>query len=159
MNQGPGWTDRIVQCIYWVAYRLHLLWTFVFRPATEGVWIAVWHQGQLLLIKNSYRRFITLPGGGMDNGETPLAAAIRELREEVGIEASQTDLSLYKQYLSLCEFKHDRINLFELELTEQPTIHIDNHEVSWAQITTGQDALKLKLFPTLRVYLEDKQVR
>jgi 8-oxo-dGTP pyrophosphatase MutT (NUDIX family) len=156
MSEAPLWRDRAVQCIYWVAYRLHLLWTFVFRPATEGVWVAVWCQGQLLLIKNSYRRFITLPGGGMDGGETPLAAALRELREEVGIETSPQNLFLFKRYLSQCEYKHDRINLFELELVERPVVRIDNREVSWAQVATVEDALGMKLFPTLRCYLEDK---
>lgn len=156
-NKHPRFIDNVFQCVYWIAYRLHLIWTFLFRPANEGAWIAVWCQGRLLLIKNSYRSTLTLPGGGMDNNETPLAAATRELREEVGIEARPQDLSFYKQYFSLCEFKRDHINLFELELTEQPRIEIDNREVSWAGIFSAEQALELKLFPALRWYLEDKQ--
>jgi 8-oxo-dGTP pyrophosphatase MutT (NUDIX family) len=35
---------------------------------------------------------IALPGGGLDPGETPEAAAIRELEEELGIPASQVML-------------------------------------------------------------------
>ena len=157
VTEAPRPGDRIVQFVYWVAYRLHLLWAFLFRPATEGVWVAVWSHGNLLLIKNSYRSTITLPGGGMGHNETPVDAAVRELREEVGIEARPESLTLFDRYFSLCEFKRDHINLFELELAEQPVVDIDNREVAWATICSAEQALNLNLFPALRCYLEDKQ--
>ena len=84
--------DRAFQLAYYVAYRLHLAWNFLFRPQCHGVWVAVWSQGQLLLIKNAYRSSITLPGGSIDGVEQPVQAALRELREEVGIEAKPHEL-------------------------------------------------------------------
>ncbi len=40
---------------------------------------------QLLIIKNNYKDYWSLPGGIVDLGETPRQAAIREVTEEVGI--------------------------------------------------------------------------
>jgi 8-oxo-dGTP diphosphatase len=149
--------DRAFQLTYYVAYRLHLAWNFLFRPECHGVWVAVWSQGHLLLIKNAYRSSITLPGGSIDGAEQPVHAALRELREEVDIEAKPDDLVFWGQYLSLVEYKHDHINLFELELSAPPAFQLDNREVSWGALSHPEQALELNLFPTLRIYLEDKQ--
>lgn len=149
--------DRIFQLAFYIAYRLHLAWNFVFRPECHGAWVAVWSQGQLLLIKNAYRSSITLPGGSIDGAEKPVEAALRELREEVGIEAKPQDLVFWGQYLSLVEYKYDHINLFELELPALPEFQLDNREVSWGAISRPEQALELNLFPTLRIYLQDKR--
>ena len=74
------------------------------------------------MIKNSYRSSITLPGGSIDGAERPVQAALRELREEVGIDAKPDDLVFWGQYLSLVEYKYDHINLFELELPDLPEV-------------------------------------
>lgn len=155
-KKSPSNSDRIIQLVYWVAYRLHLAWAFLFRPTTEGVWIAVWSDGNLLIIKNSYRNTITLPGGGIDNNETPVAAAIRELDEEVGINATPDQLSLFSQYYSTCEFKHDCIHLFELKLAAVHAVEIDHREVSWFDVCSLEQAQNMNLFPALRSYLQDK---
>jgi len=152
----PGLTDRVYQLVYRVAYRLHLVWTFLFRPECHGVWVAVWCRGKILLIKNAYRKTITLPGGGIERGERAEQAAMRELCEEVGIESAPGDLRLWGEYLSHVEYKHDHINLFELELGQHPEIRLDNREVTWADIQAPEQALTLDLFPALRSYLEDK---
>ena len=60
------------------------------------------------------------------------------------------------QYLSLVEYKYDHINLFELELPELPEFQLDNREVSWGAVSRPEQALALNLFPTLRIYLQDK---
>ncbi|MDD5715854.1 MAG: NUDIX hydrolase [Patescibacteria group bacterium] len=42
-------------------------------------------RGQVLLVKPSYKGHWSLPGGGVDLNEPPRAAAIREVREEIGL--------------------------------------------------------------------------
>ena len=55
-------------------------------PPTRGAQcLAIRHDGAFLLVKASYRRFWSLPGGFMDPGEDPVDAARRELLEEVGL--------------------------------------------------------------------------
>ena len=153
---GATRLDRLVQAVYWVAYRLHLVWAFLFRPECHGVWVAVWAGGRLLLIRNGYRNAITLPGGNIDGGESPLAAALRELREEVGIEARPQQLTYRGQYRSAVEYKRDHINLFELELEAVPDVRLDHREVTWAAMCSPGQALQLNLFPVLRIYLRDR---
>jgi 8-oxo-dGTP pyrophosphatase MutT (NUDIX family) len=42
--------------------------------------------GTLLLVEHLYRRRWGVPGGLLERGETPAGAAVREVREEVGID-------------------------------------------------------------------------
>ena len=101
------------------------------RLRTRGVKVMVFNgRGELLLIRNGYgdTRSFVLPGGGVGRREDPLAAAARELVEEVGIAAA--DLRLLGDYQASCEGKRDSISLFEGS-SSQP-IRIDGREVSEA---------------------------
>ena len=48
----------------------------IFRDANGGI----------LLVKPSYRETWEIPGGGLEHGEDPWAAAVREVKEETGLE-------------------------------------------------------------------------
>ena len=51
-------------------------------------------QGELLIVKASYKDHWSLPGGIVDAGESPLEAAVREVKEEVDIQVDPKDLNL-----------------------------------------------------------------
>jgi 8-oxo-dGTP pyrophosphatase MutT (NUDIX family) len=57
------------------------------RRAVAGVLLGDGH-GRVLLVKPTYRDGWLLPGGTVDAGEAPWAAAARELREELGLDLS-----------------------------------------------------------------------
>ncbi len=60
------------------------------RVQTIGVKVMLFDgDGRLLLVRNSYGKTQQhlLPGGGVKRREAPMAAAAREVREEVGVEA------------------------------------------------------------------------
>lgn len=57
------------------------------RPVTLGVRaIALDAQGRIFLVRHTYTPGFYLPGGGVESGETALAALTRELAEEGGLE-------------------------------------------------------------------------
>jgi 8-oxo-dGTP pyrophosphatase MutT (NUDIX family) len=108
------------------------LWWFLRRPRAEGAAVLVWRGDALLLVRTSYRRPLDLPGGGMDKGETPLAAACRELHEETGLTAYPTDL----EALGAVDFgeHHRRIrtHLFRWLPGESIRPLADGREIVWA---------------------------
>lgn len=71
--------------IYWLAALLYEGWRRLVRPHTHGALVAIWCEEELLLVETSYRRSWSLPGGGIERGETARQAAVRELAEEVGL--------------------------------------------------------------------------
>jgi 8-oxo-dGTP diphosphatase len=59
-----------------------------------------------------YEGFWEFPGGKVEPGETPHAAAIRELREELGIEVLRADPWLRREHVY--EHAHVRLNFFRV---------------------------------------------
>lgn len=49
-------------------------------------------RGELLIVKPNYREGWLIPGGAADNNESPLHCAIRETKEEIGLEISELHL-------------------------------------------------------------------
>jgi ADP-ribose pyrophosphatase YjhB (NUDIX family) len=59
---------------------------------TFGVNVAVIRDGQVLLTRRNDLPVWCLPGGGLDDGETLAEAAIRDVREETGLEVKLSRL-------------------------------------------------------------------
>ncbi len=116
-----------------IAYRCALLYWRITRPNAFGAFVAVWHEGQVMTIKNSYKPQWTFPGGGIKSTESPVEAATRELREEVGIRVESTALKVVEQFICHSEFKKDHATAFEVKLESKPDFQIDGFEVVDAQ--------------------------
>ena len=125
------------------------------RPYTHGALVAIWHNGTILLIRNSYLRYYCLPGGYVNRNETAQQAAIRELKEEIGILLPGDMLTLALDVTHDWERKRDHVEIFAVELKERPHIKLDKREVVDADFFTPEDALKLNLFPPLRQHIEE----
>lgn len=54
------------------------------RVACRGI---VVQDGQILMVKESYSGYWMIPGGGLENGESPEECCLREIEEETGLRA------------------------------------------------------------------------
>jgi 8-oxo-dGTP pyrophosphatase MutT (NUDIX family) len=102
-------------------YRFRRKLIGLLRLRTRGVKVMLFNEkGELLLIRNSYgsSHAFVLPGGGIRPFEAPADAALREVREEVGVTAERlTPLSVH---LSQTEGKRDTIHLFSAYTAQAP---------------------------------------
>ena len=125
-----------------MAYWGQLGWWRVWHPRLTGAAVAVWHEGRVLVIRNSYRRALTLPAGGLKRREDHRAAAARELREEVGIDVPAETLRYVGEFLEITRYADDHLHLYELRCPQAPKVCVDGREVVWARFLTPAEALE-----------------
>jgi 8-oxo-dGTP pyrophosphatase MutT (NUDIX family) len=125
----------------------------VFRPHLRGAYVAVWHAGRVLVIRNSYRRRFSFPAGRLKRGEHPAEAAARELAEEVGIAVPGDALRYAGQIVDASGPAVDHAHIFELHCEEEPVLRVDGREVIWAGFLPPEQALQWGLVSPVRRYL------
>ena len=138
-------------------YQVIRLWFFVARPTMEGVYVAVWYEEKLLVIKNSYKKSITIPCGRIKRGEDSVQAAVRELKEEVGIQLDPRQLTFVGKYTGKFKYASDVGSFFEIEMTKKPLVQPDNREVVWAKFMSLEQLGQLNLNPTVKNWLYDQR--
>jgi 8-oxo-dGTP pyrophosphatase MutT (NUDIX family) len=80
------WIDGTLRMLLTGVHKLLQLGWFVRRPRTLGAHaLALTPERKLVLVKLRYARDWRVPGGGQERGETAEQAALRELREEIGM--------------------------------------------------------------------------
>ena len=103
----------------------------MFRPRTYGVKCVIQRGDRWLMIKNTYGRSQwTFPGGAVDRGEEPRDAAIREVREEVGIALG--DVQPIGDYFTRRQYKRDTVYCFTASVDREDFV-IDEGEISEAR--------------------------
>lgn len=147
--------DRLWRAGLWVAFRLARMWWWLRRPDHHGVIVAIWHGGAILGIRQSYRREMTFPGGGIRSGEDEAVAAARELREELGLELRPADLMLARRVTELWDHRRDHVRIFEYRPAVRPLLRLDMREVVSARFLAPLVMLSEPLPPFVRAYLED----
>lgn len=108
----------------------------VYRPR-QGAYGVLLRDGRIAVVQVGYTKFTyDLPGGGIDEGETPEAALKREYLEETGLEVRVGQL--------LAEFNHYMVHddgtpynnharVYEVEFVrDRPDAKVeDDHELIW----------------------------
>jgi 8-oxo-dGTP pyrophosphatase MutT (NUDIX family) len=107
---------------------MHLYWRFS-RGLTLGVRAAVFDgEGRVFLVKHSYLAGWHFPGGGVEPGETLLAALTRELREEGNIALTDPP-SFHAIYFNRRVSRRDHVALYVVRSFRQIGPPQPNHEI------------------------------
>ena len=96
-----------------------------------------------------------LPGGGLHRRETAIQAAMRELREEIGLEVSPEQLKFIQEGRSIAEYGLTfRYTALALELPDKPAVLRQRSELVDLKWFKWQDLLKAKaVSPNVRSIL------
>lgn len=119
------------------------------RPAAY-VLVALWRADRLLLVRVRDRDCWELPGGGVEPGESADEAAVRELREETGMELAPGALRLAGHATTALGAKQNVLTgaLFTAEITESEegtqevaAVFTPNEEISEVRWWDGVETL------------------
>lgn len=106
----------------------HIYWRLS-RSLTVGVrGLVLDTEGRVFLVKHSYVDGWHLPGGGVEKGETLLAALARELREEGNIELNAPPV-LHAIYFNRRISSRDHVALYVVRSFQQTAPPKRNHEI------------------------------
>lgn len=152
------WLDRPIQCFYQCIYPLVLLAWRLTSGASHGVQVAFWVDNRVLLVRNSYRKGYSFPGGDVKKRERPIDAACRELAEETGIMVFPDRLRRTMDVRTRNHGLTCLVEIFECKVKGLPNIRIDNREVVEALFLRSDDALGLCLLDSTRKYLLDRKL-
>jgi 8-oxo-dGTP pyrophosphatase MutT (NUDIX family) len=107
---------------------LHTYWR-VSRGLTLGVRGLIFDgEGRVFLVKHSYISGWHLPGGGVETGETLMAALERELREEGNIEIAEPPV-FFSVYFNRRVSRRDHVALYIIRSFRQTAPPQPNREI------------------------------
>lgn len=103
---------------------------YVTRPDVRGVQaIALTAAGRVVLVKHRYARGWHLPGGGQKRGEDARAGAMRELREEIGLQ-SHGEVEAFGTFVYHPDYKRSAVAFFLVrDVVYRPSWSLEIEEV------------------------------
>jgi 8-oxo-dGTP pyrophosphatase MutT (NUDIX family) len=146
--------DAAYRLAFRTAFPLAVAWWRLRRPRHDGAVVAVYVGAALLLVRASYRTAWDFPGGGIRRGETPDAAARRELVEEIGLVA--THMQPWGLVRGIWDGQDDHVHVFELRLNEPPQLRLDNREIIAARLELPDELDTIPLTGPVSAYLSGK---
>lgn len=144
---------RLARGVLQAGYKAARCWWSIRRPVHFGALVGVHHAGRVLMLRQSYQPRWTFPGGGIEAGERAEDAAVRELREEIGLDVEVGELRASIAPSYVFSGRRDTVQFFRLDCDREPTLVLDQREIVEARWFTLTDARRLPIAPHLRDYL------
>jgi 8-oxo-dGTP diphosphatase len=144
--------DSAWQTAFRLGFPFARMWWRMRRQRHHGALVAIYVGPTLLLVRPSYRKHWTFPGGGIERGETPEAAACRELNEEIGVTPSQ--LLPAGSVRGNWDGRRDTVHFFELRLDQLPQLKLDNREIVAARLVSPDELRDMPLTGPVAAYLD-----
>jgi 8-oxo-dGTP diphosphatase len=144
--------DAAWQVAFRIGFPLARVWWQIRGKRHEGALVAIYVDHALLLVRPSYRPAWTFPGGGVERGETPEAAARRELAEEIGF--PPYELRAAGSACGTWDGRKDKVHFFELRLDRLPRLQLDNREIVAAQLVRPPELRDMALTGPVAAYLD-----
>ena len=129
------------------------LYNRVVHPHVRGVGVFVRHEGRVLLVRSTYQSWWGLPGGRVDRGEEPRAAAARELHEETALTAAPDALTALGELHLEHNHIHDHVSFFELRCEREPAVRCDGIEIAELRWMREDELRAQKLWPPLAAWI------
>ncbi|WP_126282968.1 NUDIX domain-containing protein [Burkholderia stagnalis] len=143
--------DAVWRVAFRIGFRLARVWWHLRRPSHEGALVAIYVGQSLLLLKSSYRAEWNFPGGGVGPGESPDAAAQREMEEEIGL--SSHPLIPAGSASGIWDGRRDRVHFFELHLDRMPELRLDHREIVAARLVSPEELSGFAVTDAVAAYL------
>ncbi|HVE10619.1 MAG TPA: NUDIX hydrolase [Paraburkholderia sp.] len=143
--------DFVWRMVLWLGFRVARVWWRFRQPEHEGALVAIYVGQSLLLLKSSYRTEWNFPGGSVHAGETPAAAARREMDEEIGL--SSYTLQPVGRASGIWDGRKDQVHFFELRLDRMPELRLDNREIVAAHLASPEELRGMAVTEAVAAYL------
>lgn len=76
------------------------------RPSARAI---IFRNNKLAVIYSNKKRYCKIPGGGIEKGENPMEAMIREVREEVGLDVIPETIKEFGYVHRIQKGKHEPV--------------------------------------------------